>query len=103
MSGPFLETIPKGFLSGEINISDSATQLSDIDCQMAMLQALPGNTGNVYIGIAGVTVAEGTADETSGFCLTPGDMSPWIPCENLSDLYAIAATADDDLIYFLVL
>lgn len=99
MSHPFLATVPLGHKFGELNIAASATQLSNIECQMVMLQAKTTNAGNVYYGGPGVTVPDGTADTTSGICLTAGSLSPWIPCRNLNELYAIAASANDDLIY----
>ena len=103
MSGPFLTTVPNGHKFGEINIAATATQLSNIPCQMVMLQGRTGNTGNITYAIAGVTVPDGTADVTSGITLTPGAMSPWIPCTNLNQFWAIAGTANDDLIYHCVL
>lgn len=85
--------------SGELAGATSATQLPDIDCVLVRFKALTGNVGNVYLGGAAVTVADGTTDTTTGIELTPGDDTGWIPITNLNLLYRICDNAGDDLTY----
>ena len=73
--------------------------MPNVPCQMVMFKAVASNTGDVYIGPAGVTVPDGTADATSGLELSPGQFSPWIPIDNLNRLYLICYNATDDLTY----
>ena len=87
-------------LTGELQGSTSALQLPNIACSRARLKARDDNTGNVYIGVAGVTVPDGTTDTTTGFCLDAGDDTGWFPCSFLSELYRICDNAGDDLTYW---
>lgn len=94
------ENIPYGNVqSGELQGSATALALPDIDCSMVMFKALIDNAGDVYIGGSGVTVADGTTDTTSGYELSPGDATPWIPIHNLSVLYRICDNTGDDMTY----
>ncbi len=94
------ENIPYGKpQSGELAGSATALQLPDIECSIVMFKALIDNVGDVYIGGSGVTVADGTTDTTSGYELSPGDATPWIPILNLNVLYRICDNAGDDLTY----
>ena len=103
MSAPFLATVPNGIKFGEITGSATAKQLSNIDCQMVMIQAVSDNAGNVYVGGPSVTIPDGTADTTSGFYLDAKDSSPWIPVRNLNELYIICDNAGDDIVYICIL
>lgn len=85
--------------SGELQGSATALQLPSIDCVLVRFKALASNAGNVYLGGAGVTVANGTTDTTSGIQIAPGDDTGWIPVNNLSLLYRICDNAGDDLTY----
>jgi hypothetical protein len=85
--------------SGELQGSATALQLPDIDCKMVMFSALASNASNVYIGGSGVTVPDGTTDTTSGYELTPGAQTPWLPVHNMSLLYRICDDAGDDIVY----
>lgn len=87
---------------GELAGAVTATQLPDLDCGMAMFKAVASNDGNVYLGLSTVTVVDGTTDITTGFELTPGDATPWIPLQNLNVLYRICDNAGDDLTYIAV-
>lgn len=84
--------------SGEIAGSATAVQLPNIPCRLAIITAMIGNAGNVYIGGAGVTIPEGTADATAGLVLDAG-MSVTLPIRNLNLLYLISDNAGDDLTY----
>jgi hypothetical protein len=90
-----LGTIKTGELAG----SATATQMPDIKCQMVRFKAESSNGGGVYIGAAGVTIADGTTDTTTGFALEPGDETGWIPVDNLNRFYLISDNATDDLTY----
>jgi hypothetical protein len=85
--------------SGELQGSATALQLPDISCRMVCFKALADNVGNVYIGGAGVTVANGTTDTTTGLQLGSGDVSPWFAVSNLNIFYRICDNAGDDLTY----
>lgn len=89
--------------TGEIEGSASAAQLPDISANLAKLKAQAGNSGNVYLGTSSsVTIADGTTDTTTGFELAGGDETPWLPLENLNELYLICDNAGDDLTYVIL-
>ena len=88
--------------SGEIAGSATAAVLPTIACSMVWFKAVASNAGKVYLGVAGVTVVNGTADATSGIELAAGDMIGPIPITNLNLLYLICDNAGDDLTYFAV-
>lgn len=85
--------------TGEIQGATSATQLPDVKCQMVRFKAASTNTGNVYLGVAGVTLPDGTTDATTGFALHPYDDTGWIPVDNLNRFYVICDNSIDDLTY----
>ena len=85
-------------ISGELQGSASALQLPDIDCLQVTFKALASNAGNVYLGGAGVTVADGTTDATTGIELDAGDEITLV-IGNLSLVYRICDNAGDDLTY----
>lgn len=86
-------------LSGELQGSATALQLPTIACKLVKFKAREDNTGNVYIGAAGVTKPDGTTDATTGFQLDAGEETGWIPIDNLNRLYRICDNATDDLTY----
>ncbi len=88
--------------SGELAGAAAATQLPDIPCSMARFKAAYDNVGRVYLGAAGVTVKDGTTDQTTGFELNAGDDTGWIPVANLNQLYRICDNAGDDLTYMTI-
>ena len=68
--------------------------------QAVIVKALAANTGNVYVGKKDVTTS-------SGFELTPGESLKveYLPEKELEEyvqLYAVAATAGDDVCYIIV-
>ncbi len=90
-----LGTIQTGELAG----SASAVQMPNVMCFMVRFKAESSNSGGVYIGAAGVTVADGSTDTTSGFALEPGDDTGWLPVDNLNRFWRICDNAGDDLTY----
>lgn len=84
--------------TGEINVTGTATQLPDVPCQYGLIKAAAANTGIIYIGGSGVTIANGSTDTTSGYPLSAGE-SMTVPVSNLNVLYDIASTAGDGLSY----
>lgn len=84
--------------TGEVNLTGTAAQLPDVACQYGLIKAASGNTGVVYIGGSGVTVADGSTDTTSGYPLAAGE-EMIAPIKNLNLLYGIAATSGDDISY----
>ncbi len=95
-------TPSKAVFSGELQGSATALQLPNIPCTMVWFSALSSNAGNVYLGGAGVTVADGTTDVTTGLEITPGMVIGPIPIDNLSRLYRICDNAGDDITYLAV-
>lgn len=89
-------------VSGERQGSASAVQLPDVPCSEVAISALSDNVGSVWLGGAGVTVADGTTDTTSGLELQAGDMTQFIPVPNLNLFYIICDNAGDDITYLAV-
>lgn len=85
--------------SGELAGSVAAVQMPDVPCRMVRFKAHSDNAGNVYIGGAGVTVANGATDTTTGLQLDAGDDTGWIATDNLNRFYRISDNAGDDLTY----
>lgn len=86
-------------LSGELAGSTSAVQMPDVPCKLARFKARAENAGRVYLGAAGVTTPDGTTDATTGFELSAGEETGWLPVANLNQFYRIADNAGDDLTY----
>ena|SRR3990167_1857123 len=93
----------KSVISGEIQGGTTAAQLPDIACSRVKFRALASNSGNVYIGGAGVTIPDGVTDETSGLELDAGQDTGWIDIPNLNLLYVITDNNGDDLSYIALL
>lgn len=89
--------------SGELQGSATALRMPDISCKLVKFKSVSSNAGNVYIGASAVTVVDGTTDATSGFELSAGDESGWIPITNLNLFYRICDNAGDDLTYLALL
>ena len=96
------DTIYTTVASGELQGSTSALQLPDIACKMVNIKANIDNSGNVHIGVSGVTLDNGTTDTTTGFQLDASQETGWIPIDNLSKLYRITTNSTDDSTYLLV-
>jgi len=88
--------------SGERAGSTSAVQLPDVAAKFVNIKAVRSNSGNVYVGFAGVTVVDGTTDITSGWELDAGEETGWLPVGNLDALYIICDNAGDDIVYMIV-
>lgn len=88
--------------SGEVQGGTTAFQLPSVSCSYVNIKAATGNSGNVYLGGAGVTVPDGSTDTTSGFVLDAGQETGWLPIENLDNLYAICDNNGDDLTYMIL-
>lgn len=89
-------TSPK---TGELAGSATAVQMPNVACKLVRFKASYDNAGRVYIGIAGVTVANGATDTTTGYQLSAGEETGWIPVDNLNRFYRICDNAGDDLTY----
>ena len=76
-----------------------AAQLPTLACSLVKLKAALDNAGLVYLGGAGVTVKDGATDATTGFYLSAGEETDWLPISNLNLLYRICDNAGDDLVY----
>jgi hypothetical protein len=88
--------IQKSKTLGEVTVTTAGTRVqitsSDITAVAVVIQALPTNTGNIFVG-------DSTVASTNGLILTPGDIIVIDPEEenelNLSDVYVDAATNAD--------
>ncbi len=85
--------------SGEIAGSATAVVLPSVPCVYVWLKAVASNAGYVYLGVAGVTAADGTADATTGLQIAPGEMVGPLHVDNLNRFYLISDNATDDLTY----
>ena len=90
--------------SGELAGSATASQLPDVPVApgYALLKAVVGNAGNVYLGGSGVTKVDGTTDLTTGIELDAGEQIKIENIANLNLLYRICDNAGDDLTYLVV-
>ena len=98
----FLRTVPSQIVTGEVQGSATAAVFPSLPCQMVMIKAVSNNAGDVYIGVAGVTVVDGTTDTTSGWELASGQETGWIPVDNMDKLFRICDNAGDDVVYLAV-
>ena len=85
--------------AGERQGSASAVQLPNIPCRAVAISAISDNAGSVFLGGSGVTIPDGTTDTTSGLELEAGDMTQFIPVDNLNIFYIICDNAGDDITY----
>lgn len=95
---PVYSTVATGERAG----ATSEVQFNSVAAKLVMVKAASDNVGKVYIGITGVTKADGSNDTTTGFPLSPGESTPWIPISNLDLLYRICDNAGDDCIYMVL-
>ncbi len=92
---PVYATIATGELAG----SATAVVNPTVACRLVMFKASYDNVGRVYIGISGVTVANGATDTTTGLQLSPGESTPWLPISNVNLTFRISDNTTDDLTY----
>jgi hypothetical protein len=91
--GPENQPIYTQIAAGRINTSTSAAQAPTQVCGLVQLRNL-GTTGEtIYLG------ASSSVTTSNGYPLAPGDVSPWIPIDNLNRLYVIAASGTPQLAY----
>lgn len=89
-------------VSGELAGATGATQMPNVACSYVRFKAQRGNAGSVYIGISGVTKADGTTDTTTGLQLNAGEDTGWIPVDNVNRFYRICDNAADALTYLVL-
>ena len=89
-------------ISGEIQGGTTAAQFPDIPCVKVNIKALVDNATNVYIGGEGVTVPNGSTDQTSGFTLDAGQETGWIEIDNLNRFWMITDVNGDDVTYLVL-
>jgi hypothetical protein len=85
--------------TGEVAGSATAVVLPTVECKWAKIKAAYDNAGRVYVGVTGVTVANGSLDATTGYQLSAGEDTGWLPIGNLNTLFIICDNAGDDLTY----
>lgn len=96
---PPLETVA----CGEVIAGTVAAVMPTVECKIAYLRTAATNAGTVYIGGAGVTAANGTADATTGIPLEGGEQFGPLPIANLNQLYTIVSgTVAQRLMYLAI-
>lgn len=88
--------------TGEIVAGTVAAVAGTVAAKYVMFKAASTNTVVVYLGGAGVTAADGTADATTGWPLAAGEETGWLPVDNVSRFYTIASAAAQGIIYMVV-
>lgn len=87
-------------ITGEVAGSATAVQIPAAlrtPCKRVIIRAVSGNAGSVFIGFtAGVTVADGTSDATTGFELAATDPPLIIDIQNTDQIFYICTNAGDD-------
>jgi hypothetical protein len=83
--------------SGRITTSLTAVQMPNVPCEQVFFQNHPDSTDNVYIGGSDLP-----NDGSLGFVLEPGNFSPYLPIQNLNQLYHVEGDATTYLQYFFV-
>jgi len=89
-------------MTGEVAGSATAAQFPhDVPGLYIRFKAHADNAGNVYIGRSGVTVADGSSDQTTGLQLAAGEDTGWIPMPfgGSQVFYYICDNAGDDFTY----
>lgn len=89
--------------SGALEGAATATQLPNVPCCQVNIKAVSDNAGKVYIGGSGVTTHGGGTNTTTGFQLSAGEETGWMPISNLNKLYRITDNGGDDLTYLVLL
>lgn len=87
---------------GEVAGNAAATVFPTITAKWVRFKALYNNAGRAYIGKSGVTKQDGSTDTTTGWELSAGDETPWLPCLNLNEFYRICDNAGDDVVYIVL-
>lgn len=83
------------FHADAIPNATSAAACPDMRCEQVFLQNDPDSSGNILIG------SDQLASDGQGFELAPGDVTGWIPVNNLSKIWHKDA-ADSNLNYMIV-
>ena len=85
-----------GFFHGDtIPNSTSAVVCPDMPCEQVFLQNDPASSGNITIG------GPNLAATGNGLVLAPGDVTGWIPVNNLSLIWHLDA-ASSNLNYVII-
>lgn len=88
--------------TGEFAPGTSSTVFPTVACSWARLKARAANIGKVYFGPTGVTKADGTTDTTTGFELSAGEDTGWMPVDNLNRFFGIGDNATDSVTYLVL-
>lgn len=83
------------FHADQIPNSLVAVESPDMECEQVFLQNHPDSSGNIIIGSSRL------AETGLGFVLEPGDVTGWIPINNLNLIWHLDA-ADSYLNYMIV-
>lgn len=91
------------YTTGEFAPGVSAAQFPTISAKMVRIKARAANTGKVAIGDdTNVTLPNGVTDTTSGFELSAGEDTGWMPVANLNELWGIGTGATDSVTYICI-
>jgi hypothetical protein len=93
----------KTILHGNLAGSTDAVQMPQKRYQNGLIKAMPGNTGNVYIGASNAVALAGTTDTnaTGGWVLDASEVYVLGAPGDLSELWYISDNATDNLVYIL--
>lgn len=83
------------FHADKIPNSLTAVKSPDMECEQIFLQNDPDSSGNITIG------DQRLAETGLGFVLEPGDVTGWIPVQNLNLIWHLDA-ADSTLNYMII-
>lgn len=85
---------------GEYAGATSASQLAAQACSWVKFKAEYNNAGRVYLSAAStVAKASGTNTTTTGWQLSAGEETPWIPAANVNQFWRICDNAGDALVF----
>lgn len=90
-----LAVVATGVRAGSV----TAIALPAIAGRFVTIRAQAGNVGNVYLGMAGVTVPGEATNTTGGYPLDAGEAITLPLSQGLSDIYMICDNAGDDIHY----
>lgn len=81
--------------AGRVVVGTTVVRLPNIPCEQAFFRMLTANTQTMYLGGSDVS-------SNVGMPFLAGEFTPYLPVQNLNEIYAVAGGADQVLCYFIV-
>lgn len=91
-----------GVAAGECIAGTARSVMGTAPSRLVWIRANITNSGTIYVGGAGVTAEDGTADATSGMPLAAGEQFGPIPVADVNLLSVIASAVNQRAAYFAV-